>query len=118
LCYFCSKAYFGEFDRWIDLDTSIYKKEELQLDSLIFRSSLLKNVKIEDLKNSDYRQEFFLYLKNVETFIKLLSIRIKQNKDKGTFLNQEIFFLIISIISLIGFIQKDLESFYRYNYKI
>jgi len=67
--------------------TLLYKKEELQLDNLIFRSSLLKNVKIEDLKNSDYRQEFFLYLKikNVETFIKLLSIRIKQNKDKDAF---------------------------------
>jgi|GEM_PF-3269433 len=94
---FAQKPIFGSLIDGIDLDTSIYKKEELQLDNLIFRSSLLKNVRIEDiriedLKNSDYRQEFFLYLKNVETFIKLLSIRIKQNKDKDAFfLLQEIY---------------------------
>lgn len=77
----------------LDLNNSIFPKEEIELKKYKFEGTYIENIQIEKLLDKEYRYKFFNYLKNrtddndfkATLFCKLLLIRIQQLKDSNSF---------------------------------
>ncbi|OWP74039.1 hypothetical protein BWK62_15200 [Flavobacterium oreochromis] len=77
----------------IDLNKSLFKKEDIDLKKYKYNDIFIENIKINDLLNDDYRKSFFRYLENKKDeddfkstlFTQLLMTRIQQIEDKKAF---------------------------------
>lgn len=77
----------------LDLNNSVFPKEEIELKKYKFEDTYIENIHIEKLLDKEYRHNFFNYLKNktddndfkATLFCKLLLIRIQQLKDSNSF---------------------------------
>jgi hypothetical protein len=77
----------------LDLNNSLFKRDELELKKYFFNNVLIENIKINDLLNKEYRESFFKYLKERKNeddfkttfFTRLLFIRIQQLSDSNSF---------------------------------
>ena len=81
----------------INLDNSLFDKSDIDLKKYKFKGVFIENIKIKDLLNKEYRDDFFKYLVinngddgtgdefKPTLFIQLLFTRIQQLEDKNAY---------------------------------